>query len=71
MLKELNNLCDRGQYIQTLHDPIQTHGWYGLSASGNDVQKAKDLLKSVFKANNFRVVKNGYGFAILCFKIKK
>ena len=56
----------QGSYIQTLNDPIQTHALYGVLTS--DITNAK-LALSQQGATRFRVVKNSYGFAIICFKI--
>ena len=62
----------KGCYFQTLFDPVQTHGLYGL-VEGN-LQEAKDMLKSL-GAKRFRVVKcrgminrKDNGFRVLCFK---
>ena len=51
-------------YYQTLWDPYQTHGLYGVSV--NDVPYWKEYLKK-HGAKRFRVVKNPYGRAIICF----
>ena len=61
-------------YFQTLFDPVQTHGLYGLTE--NNLQEAKDMLKSL-GAKRFRVVKcrnlinKDNGHRILCFKWPK
>lgn len=51
--------------FQTLFDPVQTHGLYGLTE--DNLQQAKDMLKSL-GAKRFRVVKCRSGYRILCFK---
>lgn len=51
-------------YYQTLFDPHQTHGLYGVRV--DDVPYWKEYLKK-HGAKKFRVVKNQYGFAIICF----
>lgn len=66
-LKELNGMTHRGEYIQTVFDPVQTHAWYGLS-SKEDLERAKRQLKGI--GNRFRQVKTHGGFYILCFKLK-
>ena len=53
-----------GMYYQTLFDPHQTHGLYGVRV--DDVQYWKDFLKK-HGGKKFRVVKNCYGNAIICF----
>ena len=69
-IKELNDVTYqfRGSYIQTIFDPIQTHALYGVMK--DDAPKAKKLLKEA-GASRFRVIKNNFGFAIICFKIKQ
>ena len=57
----------RDSYIQTIFDPIQTHALYGVHK--DDALEAKRLLKEA-GASSFRVVKNRFGFAIICFKVK-
>ena len=53
-------------YQQSLFDPIQTHGVYGLTK--DTLPKVKDFLKSK-GATRFRTVKaNGKGLFILCYK---
>jgi len=71
-LPELSWLYYRNCYFQTLFDPVQTHGLYGLTE--NNLQSAKDMLKSL-GAKRFRVVKcrslidrKDNGFRILCFQ---
>lgn len=54
-------------YVQKLDDPVQTHAVYGVTNSPADIQLVKDVLKSK-GANRFRVVKNDFGKAIICFK---
>lgn len=61
--------------FQTLFDPVQTHGLYGLTE--NNLQRAKDWLKSL-GAKRFRVVKcrsmidrKDNGYRILCFQWPK
>ena len=55
---------ERGMYYQRLFDPHQTHGLYGVRV--DDVPRWKEYLKEN-GAKKFRVVKNQYGFAIICF----
>lgn len=61
--KELPSV-NYGMYYQTLFDPHQSHGLYGVRV--DDVQYWKDYLKK-HGAKKFRVVKNSYGMAIICF----
>jgi cellobiose-specific phosphotransferase system component IIA len=53
-----------GMFYQTLFDPHQTHGLYGVQV--DDVPYWKEYLKK-HGAKKFRVVKNCYGKAIICF----
>lgn len=53
-----------GMFYQTLFDPHQTHGLYGVRV--DDVPYWKEYLKK-HGAKKFRVVKNCYGNAIICF----
>lgn len=55
---------ESGMYYQTLYDPHQTHGLYGVRIG--EVPRWKEYLKE-HGAKKFRVVKNQYGFAIICF----
>lgn len=57
-----------GRYVQTLFDPHQTHGLYGI------LQREVDSYKSKIKAiggKNLRVVKgkNGSDYAVICFRL--
>lgn len=56
-------------YIQPLFDPVQTHAVYGVRNDPAEVNEVKRKLKEN-GASRFRVVKNAYGFAIVCFKKK-
>lgn len=72
LLRELNELCcPLGIYskcrIQKIYDPKQDFAMYGLTKT--TVDSAKRMLKKR-GGQYFRVVKNRYGFCILCFKIK-
>ena len=65
----LDSLNLDGIYQQSLFDPVQTHGVYGLTK--NTLPKVKEYLKAN-GATRFRTVKaNGAGFFILCYKTKK
>jgi len=67
----LKGYLGRGEYTRTLFDPIQTHGWYGIT-SKTRIEEIKKQLKhlSIAKVNNFRIVKAGCGYYILTFKWK-
>lgn len=74
-LPEIRWLAFPNCYFQTLFDPVQTHGMYGLNAT--NVAEAKEWLKSL-GAKRFRVVKcrslinrKDNGFRILCFQWQK
>lgn len=74
-LPELSWAYYQNCYFQTLFDPVQTHGLYGLTE--NNLQQAKDWLKSL-GAKRFRVVKcrsmidrKDNGYRILCFQWPK
>ena len=53
--------------IQSIYDPKQDYAMYGLSE--RNWESAKKMLKSR-GGQYFRKQKTGYGFVILCFKIK-
>jgi hypothetical protein len=57
-------------YVQPIFDPNQTHAVYGVGNDPAEINEVKRKLKE-YGATLFRVVKNGYGFAIICFKDKK
>jgi len=57
-----------GYSIQSLFDPVQTHAAKGVPVER--VDEVKQALKER-GAVRFRVVKNRYGFAAVCFKMKK
>lgn len=73
-MKTLNDFMDfssveckfRGSYVQNIFDHIQTHALYGIPKE--DVSRAKEELGNI-GAKRFRMVKNSYGFYIICFKI--
>lgn len=54
-----------GKYYQRIDDPHQTHALYGVNIE--NVPKYKEYLKS-HGAKKFRVVKNRYGYGIICFE---
>jgi hypothetical protein len=56
-----------GYEIQELFDPVQTHVTKGVAIA--QVPQVKADLKQA-GATRFRVVKNEYGSAAVCFKIK-
>jgi hypothetical protein len=55
-----------GMYYQTLFDYVQTHGLYGIQNTPSEISRWKNYLKE-HGATKFRVVKNDYGKAIICF----
>ena len=55
---------DSNMFYEPLFDPHQTHGLYGVRV--DDVPYWKEYLKK-HGAKKFRVVKNHYGRAIICF----
>ena len=57
-----------GFQVQELFDPVQTHAVYGVPH--NQADEVKQRLKEL-GAVRFRMVKNRYGFTIVCFKLKK
>ena len=57
-----------GHYVQTLFDPVQTHAVYGVTEDTIATVKA-NLMKA--GANRFRIIKNKFGFRIVCFSAKK
>lgn len=57
-----------GYQVQELFDPVQTHAVYGVPHEQAD--EVKQRLKQL-GAVRFRMVKNRYGFTIVCFKLKK
>ena len=74
-LPELSWLYYPNCYFQTLFDPVQTHGLYGLT--DDNLDQAKEWLKEQ-GATRFRTVKcrsminrKGNGYRILCFKWAK
>jgi len=58
-----------GCYVQTLFDPIQTHALYGVRKE--DKIEIRHILKDECGVTHIRMVNNGYGYTIICFKIKK
>lgn len=56
----------RGIYQQSLFDPVQTHGVYGLTES--TVWKVKEYLKSKGATRFRKLNANGKGYKILCYK---
>ena len=57
------------KYVQELFDPVQTHAVYGTNDDKEEITSVISKLKSI-GATRFRVVKNDYGKAIVCFKYK-
>lgn len=55
-----------GMFYQTLFDYVQTHGLYGIQNTDSEISRWKNYLKE-HGATKFRVVKNNYGKAIICF----
>lgn len=55
-----------GRYVQGLFDKVQTHGLYGITKDRVDTWK--ESLSNNKGISRFRVVKNSYGYAIICFK---
>ena len=70
-VKKLNEeLCGGGFYkcrIQSIYDPKQDYAMYGLTE--RNWESAKTMIKNR-GGQYFRKQKTGYGFVILCFKIK-
>lgn len=56
-----------GSYVKTIFDYVQTHALYGVAKS--ECTRAKEELKKI-GATSFRVVNNGFGFSIICFRMK-
>ena len=62
------NILPDGTYIQKLFDPIQSHAIYGVDVK--DAPEMKDKLKQC-GAFKFRVIKNVYNKAVICFALRK
>ena len=60
---------EKGEWINTLFDPIQTHAVYGILSKEN-LNNIKSYIKDKKLGSHFRQIKTRYGSYILCFKIK-
>jgi len=55
--------------VGKIYDYIRTHAVYGVPNNPDAINRVKEVL-SKNGATKFKVVKNDYGFAIVCFKAK-
>lgn len=69
-MNTLNSICNDRQYIQTIHDPVQSHALYGTPYDKKEIEDVNQRLKNI-GASRFRVIKNDYQMAIICFKYKE
>lgn len=65
-LKDIQRIIPSSCYVQSLSDPVQNFGVYGLLADNKEqIENTKKKLKAM-GASKFRTVKNKRGFVILC-----
>lgn len=67
MNNAINSACGK-YYVKPIFSPKQNYAVYGVANELYEINTVKERLTKI-GASSFRLVKNDFGFAIICFNI--